>query len=192
MKTSLPLIIALAAFVSGCAHFRTYDAVVAESARALYERTREVVADGNAGRLSLAESRRFLRQSQAQVRVMRGRTNQCRMSPDELNMLDWLDGEYAALLRQSHPLRGSSAVKLQNTLATLQTLRPVVDFGVVTETATTTDDSFDNNTCDAKKRDCDKDHDRHHDHDHDHHDHDHDHGGHDHGDKDCGGDRDHR
>ena len=189
MKVLPLLLLVLAAFISGCAHFRTYDPLVAESARILNERTREVVADGTAGRLPLAESRRFLRQSQAQVRVMRSRTDQCHMSADEVNILDWLDGEYTVLLRRSRPLRASSAVRLQNTLATLQTLRPVLIFSDVPDDTPAISDSFGNDTCDTKRKDCDKDHDRHHhDHEHDNH----DHGGHDRGDKDCSCDRDHR
>jgi hypothetical protein len=191
MKALLPLILALTALVSGCAHGPRYNDVIAVTTAALNERTNAALADGDAGRLSLADSRRFLRQSRDQVRIMRSRADECRMSVDEVNILDWLDGEYTTLLRRSRPVRSASTLRLQNSLATLQTLRPVRIYSVETgdTVATASSDSFDSNTCDTqKKKDCDKDHDRHRDHDH----HDHDHGGHDRGDKDCGCDRDHR
>jgi hypothetical protein len=66
---------------------------------------------------------------------------------------------------------------LRNTLATLQTLRPVWVFRTITGSAPAASDSFDNNTCDTQKKDCDKGHDN---------------GGHDHGNKDCGCDHGHR
>lgn len=124
MKALPSVLLALAAFLAGCAHGR-YDDVVAVNAKVLNERTKATLADGDTGRLSLAESRRFLRQSQAQVRTIRARADLCRMSADEVNVLDWLDGEYTALLRRSQPLRTSSGLKLRNSVATLQRLRPV-------------------------------------------------------------------
>ncbi|EDY18777.1 hypothetical protein CfE428DRAFT_3814 [Chthoniobacter flavus Ellin428] len=172
MKALLPPVLLLAAFLSGCVSEPdpAYD-LVAVNTLVLNDRTKAAVADGNAGRLSLAESRRFLRQSRAQARGVRARADQCHLSRDELKILDWLDGEYATLLRRPRPLRSASALRLQNSLAALQDLRPVRMYWI--QVKGTPDTS--NNDTDTS----DTDNNRHHDHDgHDHGGHD----GHDHGD----------
>jgi hypothetical protein len=201
MKTPLWFVLALAAAFAGCAPFHPYDPVVAEGLRTLGQRTEVVVEDGDGGRLSLKESRRFLRASQAEARVIRAHVVQCQLNPDEGPILSWLDSEYSRLLSRPRPLRGPAAVRLQNTLATLQMLRPVRAVSInVADFPTTADANlFDTDTAWAGRRDDDRDR-RHHDHDEDRHDHrpnnDHDHDRghddhhHDHEDHDHGHDHD--
>lgn len=177
MKAPLLLVIPLAAFLSGCIHSPNYDDMVAVTARALSEQTQAVVVNGNAGHLSLAESRRFLRQSREQARGMRERADQCGLSADEMKILYWLDGEYATLLRHPRPLRSASALRLQNSLATLQRLQPVRIYSTPSDSAVAaTSDTIDTNIPDTSTKNCDRGH---------------DHGGHDHGGRDCGCDHGH-
>ncbi len=188
MKAPLLFMLALAACLPGCIHLPAYNDTVAVNTWALSEQTQAVVANGNAGRLSLADSRRFLRQSREQARGMRARAHECSLSADEVKILDWLDGEYAALLRHPRPLRSASALRLQNSLATLQRLRPVHIYSIPSDNAvaTTSDNTIDTNTPDTSKKDCDRKHD-HDGHDHGGHDHDRDHD-----DRDCGCDHGHK
>lgn len=185
MKALFPLVLVLIVGVAGCAHDPepAYD-FVAVNAQVLGERTKAAVADGDAGRLTLAESRRFLRQSRAQARSIRARAEECRLSADELKILDWLEGEYTALLRRPRPLRWASALRLQNSLDALQELRPTRSYGYWTDA--TSLDTVDTDTMDTSTSDYDHHH--HGDGDHDHGGH--DHGGHDHGDS--GGGHGHR
>ena len=176
MKTPLLLMLALAAFIPGCVHLPAYNDAVAVNTWALSEQTQVVVADGNAGRLSLADSRRFLRQSREQARGMRARANECGLSADEMKILNWLDGEYAALLRHPRPLHSASALRLQNSLATLQRLRPVHIYSIPSGSAVAaTSDTIDTDTSNTNTKNCDRGHD-----------------GHDHGGRDCGCDHGHK
>lgn len=156
-----PVLVVCAALFSGCAFFRPYDPLMAESFRGLGQRTKEVVAEGDSGRLSLAESRRFLRQSQAQMRLVSQRVKPSHLTADERTILASLDGEYDMLLRGKRPLRSSATAKLQNTLLALQTLRPVIDFSAEQDAAPDVDDLSDNDTTSDKKQcDCKDKHDR--------------------------------
>lgn len=175
MKTLLPLfVVALAALASGCALFHApYGADTAEDIRELMNRTNEVVADGDAGKLSLADSRRFLKQSQAQVQVMRLRYVGAEVKP---HLYD-LDREYAVLLRQHTPLRRRNTASLRTTLFALQSMTPVHSV-FYRPMPPSTDDALDNTTPDTtSQRNCDKDH---------------DHGGSNHNDRDCGCDHSHK
>jgi hypothetical protein len=180
MKTPL-IIFASVTLLCGCAHVETGDPLMAERVLDLGVRTREVVAQGNAGRLSLAESRRFLRKSQGEVRSLGQRVELSHLNAQEVDILNWLDGEYDTLLKSRRPLRSQSALKLQNTLYALRTLRPVNNLvlpEVVAGAATASTDDIDTSTnTDTSRKDCDKGH---------------DHGGHDHGKGDCGCDHGHK
>jgi hypothetical protein len=176
MKIPRWLILVLAGLSSGCALFRSpYGAETSEDIRELARRTNEVVADGDAGRLSLAESRQFLKQSQAQVQVMRIRG----VGDEARPSLDALDREYAALLQQRRPLRRHTTSELRGTLFALQSLKPAPPVWFRPATTSTSDDTpTDTSTSDTNSRkDCDKDHDHH---------------GHDRGDRDCDSHHDHR
>lgn len=199
MKTLPLLLLSLAALLAGCAHEPASNDALAVNTAVLSQRTGAALSNGDAGRLTLAESRTFLRQSREQVRGMRAHAEECRMSPDEVNILDWLDGEYTALLRRPRPVNTATTRRLQNTLATWESLRPGLSYGVASADTTAMSDTssgsiFDTDTTtdryDRRKKDCD---DHHRDHDHDHHDHDHDghDKDHDHNDKDCGCDHNH-
>ena len=123
MKTLLSLtVMALASLFTGCGLFSSpYSAQTSDDIRELVCRTNEVVADGDAGKLSSADSRRFVKQSQAQVQVMRLRY----VGKEAKPRLDDLDREYAALLRRHSPLRRRSTSELRATLFALQSLGPV-------------------------------------------------------------------
>ncbi|HSI15176.1 MAG TPA: hypothetical protein VK961_24195 [Chthoniobacter sp.] len=123
MKILLLLTIAaLAALSSGCALFNSpYAAQTGDDIHELVCRTNEVIADGDSGKLSLADSRQFLKQSEAQVQVMRLRHVGAKAKPH----LDDLDREYTVLLEQHSPLRRRTTSDLRSTLFALQSLRPV-------------------------------------------------------------------
>ena len=145
--------------LSGCAFLSPYDSDAEADIRELMRRTNEVVADGNAGRLSLADSRQFLRQSQARMQVLRIRATQNHMSKEALTALDSLEKEYETLLARNHPLRGRAAAELQRRLFALQDLRPVASVFHHEYPATTpADDTSTNDTCvkkdDEKKKHC--------------------------------------
>lgn len=162
---------------SGCAFFHApYGVATSEDIHQLVCRTDEVIADGEAGKLSLADSRQFLKQSQAQVQVMRLRYVGKEAKPH----LDALDREYAVLLRQNHPLRRHTTSELRGTLFALQSLKPVRSV-FYRETSSSIDDTLTDTTTNdtSSQKDCDKGRD-------------HDHGGHDHGGHDCGCDHGHK
>lgn len=166
--------VALVGFLSGCAHSPKYSDAVAVNTLVLSEQTQAVVVEGNAGHLSLADSRQFLQRSRQQARGMRARADECHLSADEVKILDWLDGEYATLLRRPRPLRSASALRLQNSIATLQRLRPVRIYHIPSDAEVAAlNDSVDNSTSDTTNtNNC--------------------HDGHDHGGRDCGCDHGHK
>ncbi|MDQ3566254.1 MAG: hypothetical protein M3436_19980 [Pseudomonadota bacterium] len=118
----LPLLLAVS--LTACLHTPVADPAGDEVLRELASRTRETVADGDARRLSLRQSRNFLRQSQATVAALRARSQVSRISAHAHSYLDTLDHQYAVLLEQSQPLRTSTSAELQTTLAALQNMRP--------------------------------------------------------------------
>ena len=143
--------------LSGCAFLSPYDSDAEADIRELMRRTNEVVADGNAGRLSLADSRQFLRQSQARMQVLRIRTTQNHMSKEALNALDSLEKEYESLLARNHPLRGREAAELQRRLFALQDLKPVASVFRRVSSASSSDDSSNDAVTkndDEKKKHC--------------------------------------
>ena len=163
------ILLICAAFLTSCAllprSFVSVDNVAAENIRELSVRTREVVADGDAGKLSLKESRKFLRQSQAMVGVLRVRADKvASVSPETQHLYDNLDAHYGALLTQGKPLRSKTSDELITTLAALQVMVPYNSgwrsMRSSSSESSTTDTSSD--TCDTtekdKKKDCDKDH----------------------------------
>ena len=127
MCSPAPKIALLALIVSvlfcGCISFSPYDSAAADDIRELMRRTNEVVADSDRGRLSLAESRQFLRQSQARLEVLR--TRESGMSGQARSAVDALDAEYKKLLAENHPLRRRETADLRRLLFALQDLRPV-------------------------------------------------------------------
>jgi hypothetical protein len=165
------LLLICAAFLTSCVLLPrstvSADNVAAENIRELGVRTREVSADGDAGRLSLKESRKFLRQSQAMVGVLRVRADKVAwVSPETHHLYDTLDTQYAALLTQGKPLRSKTSGELMATLAALQVMVPY-DSGWRSRssssgsstTDTSSDDTCNNSDKDKdKKKDCDKDH----------------------------------
>jgi hypothetical protein len=167
VKISLAALLA-AALLSGCITFSAYDSDTGESIGELVRRTNEVVADGDAGRLSLADSQQFLRQSQAQMHVLRVRDGY--MSKRALATVNSLDKEYATLLARKRPLRSRDTSALRGTLFALQAMRSVGPVGRGTASTSsssdTTSDPFENDA--ATKEECDrkdkKDRDDHHRH----------------------------
>lgn len=123
MKTPHSLmVVILASLFSGCGLFSVpYSAQTSDDIRELVCRTNEVIADGDAGKLSLAESRKFVKQSQAQVQIMRLRYVGKEAGP----RLDDLDREYATLLRKHRPMRRRTTSELRATLFALQSMGPV-------------------------------------------------------------------
>ena len=140
MKISAVALVA-GTLLSGCAFLSPYDSDAEADIRELMRRTNEVVADGNAGRLSLADSRQFLRQSQARMQVLRIRATQSHMSKEALAALDSLEKEYETLLARKRPLRGRDAAELQRRLFALQDLKPVASVFRRVSSASSSDDS---------------------------------------------------
>jgi hypothetical protein len=106
------------------------------------QRTSEVIADGDRRRLSLKESRQFLRQSQAQLGVLRIRS----MSREARSYLDAADQAYTALLLHKSPIRTSNTVGLRAALSNLRGLGltyGVWDSNPGPPRPTTTDESHD-------------------------------------------------
>ena len=161
----IPIVaLVLAVLWSGCALFTSpYDYVTTEYIRELTQRTKEVVADGNARRLTLANSRKFLRESQAQVGILRIRANETYMSDDARTLLDILDRCYATLLEHRSPLRTSNTFELRSALNSLQNLAPYrpVRFSS-TQVSSPPEDPFDSTDTDTTttKKDDDKKRDR--------------------------------
>jgi hypothetical protein len=155
------LLLALPGLVSGCVFFHVpYDDVSQEYIRELEQRTREVVATGDRGRLSLKESRRFLQQSQAQAGILRIRA---RLNKEALRYLDEADRSYAALLQRQAPIRTANTVELRTALSHLHALG--LHHGVWVSSPGPNSPP-DNNTDDIPdappKKDCDRKDDHHH------------------------------
>jgi len=123
MKTPQSLTVGiLASLFSGCGLLSSpYSAQTSDDIRELVCRTNEVVADGDAGKLSSADSRQFVKQSQAQVQIMRLRY----VGKEAKPRLDDLDREYATLLQKHRPLHRRTTSELRATLFALQSLGPV-------------------------------------------------------------------
>ncbi len=156
MKISAVALVA-GTFLSGCAFLSPYDSDAEADIRELMHRTNEVVADGNAGRLSLADSQQFLRQSQARMQVLRIRATQSHMSKEALTAVDALEKEYETLLARNHPLRGRAAAELQRRLFALQDLKPVASVFRRVSSASSSDDSSNDvvtKDADEKKKEC--------------------------------------
>ncbi len=116
------------ALLAGCAthlHRPPYDPQVTVSVRELYFRTKSVLEDGDRKRLSLADSRRFLRQSRAKTQIVRQQVVQTKTTVGELALLDSLDQEYQSLLRRERPLRSRAAGNLMADLEAWQDIRPL-------------------------------------------------------------------
>jgi hypothetical protein len=96
-----------------------YDDVSLDHINELDQRTREVIADGDHGRLTLTQSRQFLQQCRAQVGVLRARKS---LNKDALRCLDAVDQSYAALEQRKAPIRTSNTVELCNALDNLHGL----------------------------------------------------------------------
>jgi hypothetical protein len=163
------------ALLAGCAMHHPsrppYDPQITVSVRELYFRTKSVVEDGNAKRLSLADSRQFLKQSRMKAKAVRQQIVQTKTTVGEQALLDSLDQEYQSLLRRQRPLRGPAAANLMADLEAWQDIRPLPDTRVyqIADYATpdvSTPDTSDN----SNNSKCDKGHG--------------DHG--DHGGRDCG------
>lgn len=159
MKIPILAIVA-GALLSGCAFRSPYDSGAEDSIRELELRTNEVVADGDAGRLSLAESQQFLRQSQAQMQL---RAKHSHMSKEALACVDSLDREYARLLARGRPLRSGNASELQGTIFALRNLQAVRPVGRGARSTSASDDTasdpFPSDTDEAKKE-CESKHKR--------------------------------
>ena len=125
------------------------------SVRELYFRTKSVTEDGDAKRLSLADSRRFLKQSRAKAQTVRQRVIQTKTTVGELALLDSLDREYQSLLRRRRPLRTPTAVNLMADLEAWQDIRPLPDTRVPQVASydfvdtTGTADTSNNSKCDS-------------------------------------------
>ena len=121
MKTPL-ILLATIALVAGCAmvNVTPYDPVVADRATQLAKRTNEMLADGDAGRLSLAQSQQFLEQSLGLVRALHTRATQTHKSTFGSSTLMELEKEYEALLARKRPIRSSAARPLLLKLYELQ------------------------------------------------------------------------
>ncbi len=162
MKTPILAFVA-GALLSGCAFLSPYDSGAEEGIRELVRRTNEVVADGDAGRLSLPDSQQFLRQSQAQVRILRIRDGY--MSKKALATVGSLEKEYATLLARHRPLRSRDTSALRGTLFALQAMRSVSPVGRgAASTSSSTDTASDPIENDAAtKEECDRKDKRHRD-----------------------------
>jgi hypothetical protein len=169
MKSPIVMLVA-AGLLAGCGSFQPYDPVLALDIREMAGRTSEVVTDGEAGRLSLANSRQFLRGCQGQVQVWRARGKLCGLNEQESAMLDSLDEQCAALLARKRPFHGRDAVKLKATLWALQASRPY--HGEVMDIPDTFAAADVPDAPDSKTNNCDNKHDQ--------------------GGKDCGCRNDHR
>jgi len=142
-----------AAFLSGCV-VSPYGSDSEQDIRELVRRTNEVVADGDRGRLSLAESRQFLRQSQARLEVLR--TRDSGMSKKAMSAVDALDAEYQKLLAENRPLHRRETADLRRLLFALQDLRPVPSVFRRESSGPPSDDNTSNDT--ATKTDDEKKH----------------------------------
>jgi len=164
VKKSL-LCLAHAFFFAGCANLRHYDPVAGPIIEDLVVRTNEVAKDGDQGRLSLKESRRFLRQSKAMVGVVRARSDAMHMNADTQSVLEAADRNYDTLLQRKAPLRSAAISGLMTSLFALHEMLPVRTFVMETAAPTPLPDDTDTTSTDCKrKKECDDRH-THHDHD---------------------------
>lgn len=149
------LVLACAALLPGCVFFKftrvPYDDVSLAEIKELEQRTREVVFDGDRRRLSLKESRKFLRQSQAQLGVVRIRG----VNEEARGYLDAVDRSYAALLERTSPIRSSNTIELRVALSNLRGLGQVhgVWLSNPPPSPPSTPDLFENTDRDREDRD---------------------------------------
>lgn len=119
------LALACSALLPACVFFQfarvPYDDVSLAEIKELEQRTREVIADGDRRRLSLKASRQFLRQSQAQLGVVRIRG----VNKEAGTYLDDADHAYTALLEHKSPIRASNTAELRAALLNLRGLGQV-------------------------------------------------------------------
>jgi len=114
------LILTLGALLQGCVFFHVpYDDVSLNHISELEQRTREVVADGDRGRLTVKASRQFLQQCRAQVGILRVRKS---LNEEALGALNAVDRSYAALQQRQTPIRTSNTAELRSALARLHGL----------------------------------------------------------------------
>lgn len=135
--------VALAVALGGCSvvYRPPYDwGMVGEDILELSLRTREVVADGDKGRLSVAQSKKFLLQSQAMADLIRLRSAG---HEKRLACLDALDQQYRMLLARRKPLRSASTVELRAALDALVAVRPRQAVAVMETSVPTTSDDDD-------------------------------------------------
>ena len=155
------LLLVPAALLAGCVALAPIDPVLEERVTELQTRTFEVLRDGDAGRLSLAESRRFLSESAARAQALHARAVQNRRDSEELAALEKLDALYAVLLAKKQPLRSAGARELW---AALTRLREVVSWNRIAnertddESSSATDAPASPEKCPAQSRDGDKRH----------------------------------
>ncbi len=153
------LVLGCSALLPGCALFRApYSDVTLADIRELEQRTKEVVADGDRGRLSLKDSRRFLEQSRAQLGVVRIRGG---LNKEALGYLDAADQSYVTQLQRKAPLRTSNTIELRTALSNLHGLGLHHGVWIANpEPSTTTDTDDIPDPPDSKDRDrkhCDDD-----------------------------------
>ena len=167
MKSTI-FCLALATFLAGCASSH-YDPVAGQLIEDLVVRTHEVAKDGDHGRLSMKESRKFLQQSQAMVGVVRARGEATQMNADTQTVLAAADRTYDKLLQRKAPLRSAAASELMTTLFALHQMLPVRSaVAEIPASSSPPDDTNTTSTDPKKKKECDDRH-SHRDHDHDDH-----------------------
>ena len=157
METPIFLLAAVL-LLTGCVALPPIDPVFEERVSELQSRTFEVLKEGDSGRLSLAESRRFLHESSAGVKTLRARAVQNHREPDELAALETLEQRYAALLAQPQPLRSTTAKelwaelsRLRQMLAANRSINERIDAGQSEDSTVSSTEH-----CPPKEKDADK------------------------------------
>ena len=165
MKTRiLPLF--TAALVAGCVSFPEYNSVIEDRIEQHARRTEEVVAEGDAGRLSAAQSREYLKQARDIARGLHEIVVKSHGRALRAATLEHLAKQYEALLASGKPLRSSTAVPLGATFRELRRLQGYrrhltkdMEFEPrsTTESTSTSDDSSssDRDSSKCKKHDHD-------------------------------------
>lgn len=152
-----------AALLAGCVALAPIDTVLEERVTELQDRTFEVLRDGDAGRLSLAESRRFLSESAVRVQALHARAVENRRHPEELAALGQIASCYAILLAQKQPLRSADARELWAALTRLRLAvagnRSVNERIDADEASSATEASVTPDQCPAPSQKADKRHD---------------------------------
>ena len=151
-----------AALMAGCVALAPIDPVLEERVTELQDRTFEVLRDGDAGRLSLEESRRFLHESEVRVQALHARAVQNRRHPEELAALEQIGRCYAVLLAQKQPLRSAGARELWAALTRLRLAvagtRSINERIVADQASSAADAPASPDQCPAPSRDAHKRH----------------------------------